>query len=85
MIWYGPNGLEDLRDCIFASYTSIILLLICLSSGEGRRWFIDRPTQPMPGLGLLVHLSLIWDWLSGRLGDLCSCIMIVLVVDKSNN
>ena len=37
----------------------------------------------MPGLGLLVHLSLIWDWLSGRLGDLCSCIMIVFV-DKSN-
>lgn len=41
MIWYGPNGLEDLRDCIFASYTSIILRLICLSWGEGRRWFID--------------------------------------------
>lgn len=62
----------------FASYLSV------MGGKEGVGSLIDQRSQCLAWDCLYICLRY-GIWLSGRLGDLCSCIMIVLVVDKSNN
>ena len=60
------------------------VLFVCHGGKEGVGSLIDQRSQCLAWDCLYICLRY-GIWLSGRLGDLCSCIMIVLVVDKSNN